>query len=97
MFIYSPRDVCRSRVIKVDKPGHKQLLAKSAYLNSSSTICSFITIYNYFKFFKDIKFISLKISYLYAEYAFCFQVLTDEYTYFIKSNKKKIKFIIKVI
>jgi hypothetical protein len=52
---------------------------------------------NYFKFFKDIKFISYKISYLYAEYAFCFQVLTDEYTYFIKLNEKKIKFIIKII
>ena len=33
--------MCRSKVTRVDAPGHRQLLASSAYLNSSShTTCS---------------------------------------------------------
>ena len=31
-----PREVCNKRVTNEDKPGHKQLLASKAYLNSSS-------------------------------------------------------------
>lgn len=38
---YSPLDVCINNVIRVDVPGLRQLLASSAYLNSSSqTTCS---------------------------------------------------------
>lgn len=33
---YSPRDVWRSKVMKVEIPGQMQLLARRAYLNSSS-------------------------------------------------------------
>jgi len=37
----APRDVCSSRVVSVETPGQRQLLASSAYLNSSSqTKCS---------------------------------------------------------
>ena len=36
-----PLEVCRRRVTRVDAPGHRQLLASNAYLNSSSqTTCS---------------------------------------------------------
>ena len=38
---YVPRDVCSRSVTSVDMPGHMQLLASKAYLNSSShTTCS---------------------------------------------------------
>ena len=38
---YCPRDVCSNSVTNVEVPGHKQLLANRAYLNSSSqTTCS---------------------------------------------------------
>lgn len=38
---YNPRDVCNKRVTNVDVPGQRQLLARRAYLNSSSqTMCS---------------------------------------------------------
>lgn len=38
---YWPREVCSSSVTSVDVPGHRQLLARRAYLNSSShTTCS---------------------------------------------------------
>lgn len=38
---YWPRDVCRRSVTNVEVPGQVQLLARSAYLNSSSqTTCS---------------------------------------------------------
>lgn len=40
-FTYCPLEVCSSSVTRVDVPGHVQLLASSAYLNSSShTTCS---------------------------------------------------------
>jgi len=41
---YAPRDVCSSSVVRVETPGHRQLFASSAYLNSSSqTKCSVAT------------------------------------------------------
>lgn len=41
MNTYCPLEVCRSNVTKVEIPGHTQLFASRAYLNSSShTTCS---------------------------------------------------------
>lgn len=40
-YTYCPLEVCSRRVTKVEAPGHVQLFAKRAYLNSSShTTCS---------------------------------------------------------
>ena len=40
-YTYAPLDVCSRRVTRVEAPGHRQLLANRAYLNSSShTTCS---------------------------------------------------------
>lgn len=41
IYTYCPRDVCNNSVTRVLAPGHVQLLANKAYLNSSShTTCS---------------------------------------------------------
>lgn len=40
-YTHCPLDVCSKSVTNVDVPGHRQLLASKAYLNSSShTTCS---------------------------------------------------------
>lgn len=36
LITYWPREVCRRRVTRVEAPGHVQLFANKAYLNSSS-------------------------------------------------------------